>query len=103
MRRLGLPLPLRSQPFYLVHAPGRLHQPDLIDPCEPTAAACTPPGAFYALGWTSEDVLGGYRSACHLRLDRSKEQLKLEPREPIGLSLVVNLAGLATATGRVAA
>ncbi len=63
-----------GQPFYLVHAPGRLHQPDLLDPCEPTAAACTPPGAFYALGWTSEDVLGGYRSACHLRLDRSKEQ-----------------------------
>jgi hypothetical protein len=47
------------QPFYLVHAPGRLHQPDLIQPCEPTPAACTPPGAFYALGWTSEDVRGG--------------------------------------------
>jgi hypothetical protein len=62
------------QPFYLVHAPGRLHQPDLIDHCEPTAAACTPPGAFYALGWTSEDVRGGYRSACHLRLDRRDEQ-----------------------------
>jgi hypothetical protein len=62
------------QPFYLVHAPGRLHQPDLIDPCSPTQAACTPPGAFYALGWTSEDVLGGYRSACHLRFDRRDEQ-----------------------------
>jgi hypothetical protein len=63
-----------SQPFYLVHAPGRLHQPDLIDPCEPTPAACAPPGAFYALGWTSEDVLGGYRSACDLRFDRRLEQ-----------------------------
>jgi hypothetical protein len=62
------------QPFYLVHAPGRLHQPDLIEPCEPTPAACTPPGGFYALGWTSEDVLGGYRSACHLRFDRQDEQ-----------------------------
>jgi hypothetical protein len=63
-----------SQPFYLVHAPGRLHQPDLIGPCEPTRVACSPPGAFYALGWTSEDVLGGYRSACHLRLDRRDQQ-----------------------------
>ena len=62
------------QPFYLIHAPGRLHQPDLIQPCQPTAAACAPPGAFYALGWTSEDVLGGYRSACHLRLDPQDEQ-----------------------------
>jgi hypothetical protein len=62
------------QPFYLVHAPGRLHQPDLIGPCEPTRAACAPPGAFYALGWTSEDVLGGYRSACHLRFDRRDQQ-----------------------------
>jgi hypothetical protein len=26
------------------------------------------------LGWTSEDVLGGYRSACHLRLDPQDEQ-----------------------------
>jgi hypothetical protein len=62
------------QPFYLVHAPGRLHRPDLIQPCQPTAAACAPPGAFYALGWTSEDVLGGYRSACHLWLDPQDEQ-----------------------------
>lgn len=62
------------QPFYLVHAPGRLHQPDLIQPCQPTRSACTPPGAFYALGWTSEDVRGGYRSACHLRFDRQAEQ-----------------------------
>jgi hypothetical protein len=62
------------QPFYLVHAPGRLHQPDLIEACEPSPAACTPPGAFYALGWTSEDVLGGYRSACHLRFSRRVEQ-----------------------------
>jgi hypothetical protein len=63
-----------DQPFYLVHAPGRLHQPDLIGPCQPTPGACTPPGAFYALGWTSEDVRGGYRSACHLRFDRRDEQ-----------------------------
>jgi hypothetical protein len=62
------------QPFYLVHAPGRLHQPDLIDPCEPVLVACAPPGAFYALGWTSEDVQGGYRSACDLRFDRREEQ-----------------------------
>ena len=62
------------QPFYLVHAPGRLHQPDLIDPCEPTPVACMQPVAFYALGWTSEDVRGGYRSACRLRLDRRDEQ-----------------------------
>jgi hypothetical protein len=62
------------QPFYLVHAPGRLHRPDLIQPCQPAAAACAPPGAFYALAWTSEDVLGGYRSACHLRFDPQDEQ-----------------------------
>jgi len=63
-----------DQPFYLVHAPGRLHQPDLIQPCEPTPAACADPGAFYALGWTSEDVQGGYRSACHLRFQTRDEQ-----------------------------
>jgi hypothetical protein len=62
------------QPFYLVRAPGRLHQPDLIDACQPTPAACAPPGTFYALGWTSEDVRGGYRSACHLRFDPHDEQ-----------------------------
>ncbi len=63
-----------DEPFYLVHAPGRLHQPDLIQPCEPTPAACTPPGAFYALGWTSEDVQGGYRSACQLRFQPRDKQ-----------------------------
>lgn len=63
-----------SQPFYLVHAPGRLHQPDLIQACQPSPAACAPAGAFYALGWTSEDVRGGYRSACHLRFDARAEQ-----------------------------
>jgi len=62
-----------SAPFYLVHAPGRL-PPSLINPCKPTAAACTPPGAFYAIGWTDEDILGGYRSACQLHLDRSDKQ-----------------------------
>lgn len=62
------------RPFYLVRAPGRLRQPDMIEPCAPSAAACTPPGAFYALGWTTEDLLGGYRSSCHLRFDRRDEQ-----------------------------
>jgi hypothetical protein len=38
------------QPFYFVHAPGRLHQPDLIQACQPTPTACVPAGAFYALG-----------------------------------------------------
>jgi hypothetical protein len=63
-----------SEPFYLIHAPGRLHQPDLIDPCTPTQAACSPPGAFYAIGWTDETILGGYRSGCHLKLDREHDQ-----------------------------
>jgi hypothetical protein len=62
-----------SAPFYLVHAPGRLHVPDLIGPCSP-AGSCAPPGAFYALGWTDESVLGGYTSRCHLRLDRRDDQ-----------------------------
>jgi hypothetical protein len=61
-------------PFYLAQAPGVLHQPDLINPCTPTVAACGPPGAFYAIGWRSEDILGGYRSSCDLRLDRRREQ-----------------------------
>ncbi len=60
-------------PFYLVHAPGRLHQPDLIQPCTP-ASACTPTGAFYAIGWKWEDIQGGYRSACDLRLDKLHDQ-----------------------------
>jgi hypothetical protein len=79
-----------SQPFYLVHAPGRLHQPDLIQPCEPSAAACAPPGAFYALGWTWQDVRGGYRSACRLRLDPRDEQF-----------YCTNLAARWDRTGRV--
>ena len=61
-------------PFYLVHAPGRLHQPDLLEPCTPVSSACVPPGAFYAIGWKWEDQSGGYRSACDLRLDNPKDQ-----------------------------
>jgi hypothetical protein len=60
-------------PFYLVHAPGRL-APGLLQPCAPTGTACSPTGAFYAIGWTDENVLGGYRSTCHLRLDRPHQQ-----------------------------
>jgi hypothetical protein len=63
-----------SEPFYLVHAPGRLHQPDLLNPCSPKPDACSPPGAFYALGWTSENIRGGYRSGCQLRLDRKRKE-----------------------------
>jgi hypothetical protein len=47
-----------ATPFYLVHAPGRLSQPDLIQPC-PEEGGCTPPGAFYAIGWTSPFLQGG--------------------------------------------
>jgi hypothetical protein len=60
-------------PFYLVRAPGRLHEPDLLQPCTPPGS-CSPAGAFYAIGWTWEDVLGGYRSRCDLRLDRRRQQ-----------------------------
>jgi hypothetical protein len=61
-------------PFYLVHAPGRLRQPDLIQPCTPAPDACSPPGAFYAIGWKDEAIAGGYRSGCDLRLDRKQDQ-----------------------------
>jgi hypothetical protein len=61
-------------PLYLVHAPGRLHQPDLIEPCAPVSSACTPPGAFYAIGWKWEVQPGGYRSACDLRLDKAQDE-----------------------------
>jgi hypothetical protein len=64
-----------GQPCYPVHAPGRLRQSDLIEPCTPSPAAYTPPGAFYALGWTSEDVRGGDRSACRLRFDGRDEEV----------------------------
>jgi hypothetical protein len=62
-----------TAPFYLVHAPGRLHQPDLIQPC-PTAGSCTPPGAFYAIGWKDESILGSYTARCDLQLDRHDDQ-----------------------------
>ncbi len=61
-------------PFYLVHAPGRLHQPDLIQPCTPVASACVAPEAFYAIGWKWEAQDGGYRSACDLRLDKVDDE-----------------------------
>jgi hypothetical protein len=60
-------------PFYLVRAPGRLSGPNHMQPCY-AAGACTPPGAFYAIGWTYEGIYGGYRSDCHLRLDRAHDQ-----------------------------
>lgn len=59
-------------PYYLIHAPGRLTGP-LIAPCS-TPGACSPTGAFYVVGWTFEDRLGGYRSRCHLRLDLHDQQ-----------------------------
>ena len=62
-----------TAPFYLVHAPGRLHQPDLIQPC-PTAGSCTAPGAFYAIGWKDESILGSYTARCDLQLDRHDDQ-----------------------------
>lgn len=61
-------------PFYLVHAPGRLDQPDLLQPCTPVISACASPGAFYAIGWKWEDRAGGYRSACDLRLDKIHDE-----------------------------
>jgi hypothetical protein len=61
-------------PFYLVHAPGRLHQPDLIQRCTRAIGACVSPGAFYAIGWKWEAQDGGYRSACDLRLDKVDDE-----------------------------
>ena len=61
-------------PFYLVHAPGRLAQPGLIQRCTPVSSACAPTGAFYAIGWKWEDRAGGYRSACDLRLDSARDE-----------------------------
>lgn len=57
------------EPFYLVHAPGQ----NLISPCRPRRA-CTPPGGFYALGWKDAQYRTDYRSRCHLRFDRRREQ-----------------------------
>ena len=62
-----------SAPFYLVHAPGRLHTPDLIEPCSPPAS-CAPAGAFYGIGWTWQLMQGGYTSRCNLRLDTRDDQ-----------------------------
>lgn len=63
-----------TAPFYLVHAPGRLSRASgQISPCF-AEAGCTPPGAFYALGWTMNDPPGGYASRCDLRLDARREQ-----------------------------
>ena len=39
-----------GDPFYLVHAPG----------------------GFYALGWRSQTIAGGYKSLCELRLERPR-------------------------------
>ncbi len=62
------------QPFYLIHAPGRLpasmQEPDMC----PTARSCSPVGAFYPVSWTWEYILGGYISRCDLRLDRSTDE-----------------------------
>jgi len=60
-------------PFYLVHAPGSLARPNLAQPC-PDAGACTPPGGFYAIGWTSPFLQGGYAEQCDLQLDRQDDQ-----------------------------
>lgn len=70
---------LVETPFYLVHAPGRLVPfPDYLLHRRPwpqcrRKGSCVPPGAFYAIGWTYEDVLGGYRSRCDLRLERTRK------------------------------
>jgi hypothetical protein len=60
-------------PFYLVHAPGRLRSPRMIEPCTPRGT-CVPALGFYALGSRSEGTIGGYRSRCDLRLDRRRRQ-----------------------------
>lgn len=61
-------------PFYLVHAPGRLDQPELIQPCPAVAGGCTAAGAFYAIGWKWQEQEGGYRSSCNLRLDKVHDE-----------------------------
>jgi hypothetical protein len=60
-------------PLYLVHAPGRLLQPDLLQPC-PDPGSCSPPGACYAIGWTSPFFAGGYAEGCKLQLDDQDDQ-----------------------------
>jgi hypothetical protein len=59
-------------PFYLVHGPGVL-QPDLIRPC-PQAGACAPPGAFYAVSWTTPSQHGDYAQRCNLRFDSRADE-----------------------------
>jgi hypothetical protein len=60
-------------PFYLVHAHGRLQERPLVVPCV-RPRSCTPLGGFYAIGWRDEGTIGGYRSGCDLRVDRSRMQ-----------------------------
>jgi hypothetical protein len=60
----------RTAPFYLVHASGRLEEPELIAPCTSVVSACASPGAFYAIGWRWQTQAGAHTSTCDLRLDR---------------------------------
>lgn len=66
----------RSEPIYLVHAPGHMRlTPDHVqlpgdERCIP-ASSCVPLGSFYAVGWKDKT---GYPSACDMRLDRRKKQ-----------------------------
>jgi hypothetical protein len=59
------------------------------------------PGGFYAIGWKWQSLAGGYKSRCHMRLDRARKEFSctnMRARWDRVGRVLVNRAGLPAAT-----